>query len=414
MILFFLTSGLFLGWSLGANDASNVFGSAVGSRMITFRKAAIIASIFVILGAVIQGAGASQTLGKLGAVNALGGSFTVALAAAVTIYMMTKFALPVSTTQAIVGAIIGWNFFTGNSTDSKTLSQIVVTWISGPVIGAVFAVLLYILLKKFKRVAKIHLIRFESYIKTGLLIVGAFGAYSLGANNIANVMGVFIPAFNLQDLDLVIFSLNSNQQLFLLGGIAIAIGILTYSKKVMETIGGNIVELSSEAALVVVLAQALVLFIFSSSGLSNLFVRVGLPPIPMVPVSSSQVIVGCVLGIGLYSGVRNINFRILGEIALGWLATPIASGLLAFFSLYFMKNIFNIEVGGKKVVIPGAGEQLSNSVIYGGSDVSLMIKYILLGLLIFGTLGIVYFLLLERMKKRDLRKSEERFWMNIK
>jgi PiT family inorganic phosphate transporter len=414
MILFFLTSGLFLGWSLGANDASNVFGSAVGSRMITFRKAAIIASIFVILGAVIQGAGASQTLGKLGAVNALGGSFTVALAAAVTIYMMTKFALPVSTTQAIVGAIIGWNFFTGNSTDSKTLSQIIITWISGPVIGAVFAVLLYILLKKFKRAAKIHLVRFESYIKTGLIIVGAFGAYSLGANNIANVMGVFIPAFNLQDLDLGIFSLNSNQQLFLFGGIAIAIGILTYSKKVMETIGGNIVELSSEAALVVVLAQAFVLFIFSSSGLSNLFVRIGLPPIPMVPVSSSQVIVGCVLGIGLYSGARNINFRILGEIALGWLATPIVSGLLAFFSLYFIKNIFNIEVGGKKVVTPGSGEQLTNSVIYGGSDVSLMIKYILLGLLIFGMIGIIYFLLLERMKKRDLRKSEERFWMNIK
>ena len=120
------------------------------------------------------------------------------------------------------------------------------------------------------------------------------------------------------------------------------------------------------------------------------------------------------LGIGLYSGVRNINFRILGEIALGWLATPIASGLLAFFSLYFMKNIFNIEVGGKNVIIPGSGEQLSNSVIYGGADVSLMIKYILLGLLIFGTIGIVYFLMLERMKKRDLRKSEERFWMNIK
>ena len=112
--------------------------------MVTFRKAAVIASVFVILGAVIQGAGASHTLGKLGSVNALGGSFTVALAAAITIYVMTKFALPVSTTQAIVGAIIGWNFFTGNSTDGSTLSQIVVTWISGPVIGAVFAVLFYI------------------------------------------------------------------------------------------------------------------------------------------------------------------------------------------------------------------------------------------------------------------------------
>lgn len=66
MIILFLTSGLFLGWSLGANDASNVFGSAVGSKMVTFRKAAIIASIAVIIGAVVQGAGASHTLGKLG------------------------------------------------------------------------------------------------------------------------------------------------------------------------------------------------------------------------------------------------------------------------------------------------------------------------------------------------------------
>jgi PiT family inorganic phosphate transporter len=51
MILLFLTSGLFLGWSLGANDASNVFGSAVGSKMVSFRRAAVIASLFVILGA---------------------------------------------------------------------------------------------------------------------------------------------------------------------------------------------------------------------------------------------------------------------------------------------------------------------------------------------------------------------------
>jgi PiT family inorganic phosphate transporter len=328
--------------------------------------------------------------------------------------MMTKFALPVSTTQAIVGAIIGWNLFTGNSTDSKTLSQIVATWVSGPIIGAVFAILFYLILKKFKRSAKIHLIRFESYIKTGLIIVGAFGAYSLGANNIANVMGVFIPAFNLQDLNLGLFSLNSSQQLFLLGGIAIAIGIITYSKKVMETVGGNIVELSSEAALVVVLAQSLVLFIFSSSGLSNLFVRIGLPPIPMVPVSSSQVIVGCVLGIGLYKGARNINFRILGEIALGWLATPIASGFLAFFSLFFMKNIFGINVGGQKVSTSGVADQINDSVIYGGADVSGIIRYILLGLLIFGTIGISYYLLLERKKKIDLQKSEEKFLRNIK
>jgi len=411
MILFFLTSGLFLGWSLGANDASNVFGSAVGSKMVSFRRAAIIASIAVILGAVIQGAGAAHTLGKLGAINALGGSFTLALAAAITIYVMTKFSLPVSTTQAIVGAIIGWNLFTGNNTDSGTLSKIVATWISGPILGAVFAVLLYILITKIKRASKIHLITFESFIRTGLIVVGAFGAYSLGANNIANVMGVFVPAFNLQDLDLGLFTLSSSQQLFLLGGLAIAVGILTYSKKVMETIGGNIVELTSEGAMVVVLAQSLVLFIFSSSGLSNLFIKIGLPPIPMVPVSSSQVIVGCVIGIGLYKGARNINFRLLGEIALGWLATPLMSGLLAFFSLFFMKNIFNVNVGYK---ITEATQSVGMQAVTTDANMSEIIRYFLLGILIAGTLVIIYFYFLERKRTREIRLSEEKFWKNMK
>ena len=414
MILFFLTSGLFLGWSLGANDASHIFGSAVGSKMVTFRKAAIIASVFFILGAVIQGSGTSHTLDKLGSVNAIGGSFTLALAAAITIYMMTKFALPISTTQAIVGAIIGWNFFTGNHTDSKTLEKIVLAWIAGPVIGAVFAVLLYIAVKKFKNSAKIHLIRFESYIKTGLILVGAFGAYSLGANNIANVMGVFVPAFHLANLDLGIFTLNSNQQLFLLGGLAVASGIITYSWKVMQTIGSNILELSSEAALVVVLAQSLVLFIFSSTGLSNLIVKTGLPPIPMVPVSSSQVIVGCILGIGLYKGARNINFKVLGEIGLGWIISPLASGLLTFFLLFFMKNIFGINVGTKTGESAGASDVTSNLTAYGQNDVSGIIKYLLMGLLIFGTIGIIYYVLLENKKRREMQRSEEKFWKNMK
>jgi phosphate/sulfate permease len=223
-------------------------------------------------------------------------------------------------------------------------------------------------------------------------------------------MGVFTPAFSLQELDLGLFVLNSNQQLFLLGGIAIAVGVLTYSKKVMETIGGNIVELTSEAAMVVVLAESLVLFIFSSSGLSDFFVRLGLPPIPMVPVSSSQVVVGCVIGIGIYKGVRNINFRLLGEIAAGWLATPLMSGLLAFFSLFLIKNIFNIEIGHKTA----AGETANPQAIAAGNDMSGIFKYLLIGILVSGIIIAIYYLLLERKKNSDLRKSEERFWKYLK
>lgn len=344
MTLLFITSGLFLGWSLGANDAANIFGSAVGSRMITFRKAAIVASVFVILGAVLQGSGTSDTLGKLGAVNAIGGSFTVALAAAITVYSMTKSSLPVSTTQAIVGAIIGWNIYTGNATDAITLTQIVTTWISGPILGGTFAVLLYILLKWYKRRAGIHMIRFESYIRNGLIIAGAFGAFSLGSNNIANVMGVFVPAVELPGINLGFITIGSGQQLFFLGGIAIALGIITYSKRVMETVGSGIFELSSEAALVVVLSQSLVLFLFSSVALSNLLGNIGLPSIPLVPVSSSQVVIGSILGIGLYKGARNMNYKMLGGIALGWVATPVIAGLVSFLSLFFVENVFEITI----------------------------------------------------------------------
>ena len=254
---------------------------------------------------------------------------------------------------------------------------------------------------------------FESYIKTGLLIVGAFASYSLGANNIANVMGVFVPAFNLDDLDLGIITLSSAQQLFLLGGLAIAAGIMTYSKKVMETVGSNIVNLTSEAALVVVLAQSLVLFIFSSSTLSGFLVQLGLPPIPMVPVSSSQVIVGCVIGIGLYRGARNINFRLLGQIATGWISTPLLAGFLSFFSLFFIKNIFNIDVGYK--IISASFKETRSAVTEPRLwNISEVFKYVILAAIITGLIAVVYYYLLERKRQSELRKSEEWFWKNIK
>jgi len=349
MILFFLSSGLFLGWSLGANDAANVFGSAVGTKMISFKKAAIIAGIFVIIGAVVQGAGTSQTLDSLGSINALAGSFTVALSAAITVFFMTKFKLPVSTTQAVVGAIIGWNFYTGSTTDINSLTKIVTTWVAGPIIGAVFAILLYLAVKWILKKTKPHLIKLDAILRYLLFVVGAFGSYSLGANNIANVMGVFLSAAPKTPIDLILFELSGVQQLFLLGGIAIAIGIFTYSRKVMERVGNSIVQLSSEAALVVVLSHSLVLFIFSSQSLSNLFVSIGLPPIPMVPVSSSQVIVGAIIGIGLLKGGRGIKFDVVGEISIGWVTTPIIAGVFAFFALFFVNNVFKLEVYHKTV-----------------------------------------------------------------
>jgi len=344
-VLIFLSSGLFLGWSLGANDAANVFGTAVGSRMVRFTTAALICGVFVVLGAFVSGTGAAQTLGKLGAVNALGGSFMAALAAGLTVYWMTKLGLPVSTSQAIIGSIIGWNLFSDSYTDISSLLKILSTWIICPLLSGVIAALLFTLAKIYVRKIGVGLIRIDGYTRLALILAGAFGAYSLGANNIANVMGVFVPVAPFPDLQFgQDFSVSSAQQLFLVGGLAIAIGVFTYSKRVMMTVGSELMTLTPLAAWVAVMSHSIVLFLFASERLEQLLANMSLPTIPLVPVSSSQAVVGAVIGIGMLQGGREIQWPRIYGIVRGWVITPVISCLLCFVGLYFLQNVFQQEV----------------------------------------------------------------------
>jgi len=344
-VVIFLLGGLFLGWSLGANDAANVFGTAVGTRMVRFKTAAIVCSLFIILGAVISGSGTTETLGKLGAINALPGAFAACVAAGLSVYIMTKFGLPVSTTQAIVGAIVGWNLYTGSSTNIKVLLTILSTWILCPIIAALIAMLFFILTKKLLKKTTWHILRLDAYTRTALLIAGAFGAYSLGANNIANVMGVFVPIAPFADIQLGSFlTFSSKEQLFLLGGIAIAVGVFTYSKKVMFTVGNDLLKLSPVAAFIVVIAHSIVLFLFASQGISHFLNSIHLPAIPLVPVSSSQAIVGAVIGIGILKGGKEVQWNIAGKITIGWFLLPVIAALISFVVLFVLQNIFNQTV----------------------------------------------------------------------
>lgn len=339
-VLFFLSSGLFLGWSLGANDAANVFGTAVGTRIISFRKAALICSVFLILGAVISGAGASHSLGALGSITSLAGAFTAALSAAISAAAMTRAGLPVSTSQAVVGSIIGWNLFRGLETDMTLVRKIALTWILCPVLSALFAVVIFLAVRAWMHKVPSSIVKQDRRNRMILILAGAFGSYALGANNIANVMGVFVNALSPKQINLAFFSLNGTQQLFLLGALAISAGVFTYSKRTMMTVGTKIYTLSPTAASIAVISHSLVLFIFSSTALRDLLVSWNLPPLPLVPVSSSQAIVGAVFGIGIAKGGRNLRWPVLTKIFTGWMITPVISALLCFVLLYIMQNVF--------------------------------------------------------------------------
>jgi len=343
-ILIFLSSGLFLGWSFGANNAGNVFGTAVGSKMVSFKVAAVVTSIFLILGSYLSGAGATLTLGRLGSVNEIGGSFIVALAAAVAIFWMTKLNLPVSTSQSIVGSIIGWNFFSGSITDYESLMKIVSSWMIAPVISGVFAVLVYIMVKRLLGRIKIHILFLDFYNRIGLIIVGGFGAYSLGANNIANVMGVFVPVAPFRPINTYIGTISGSEQLFIIGGIAMAVGVFTYSAKVMQTVGNSIIRLTPITALVVVFSSSSVLFLFSSQNFEHFLATHGLPTVPLVPIASAQAVIGAIIGIGLYQGGGGMNFKLLGKIASGWITAPVLACVISFVSLFIIQNVFNQPV----------------------------------------------------------------------
>ena len=244
----------------------------------------------------------------------------------------------------IVGAIVGWNFYSGRPTDLSIVSKIVSTWVICPVLAGILATLIYFLVRSLIKYSKIHLIRQDLYTRIGLIVAGAFGAYALGANNIANVMGVFVDSAPFQNLKIGSLTFNPEQILFFIGGIAVSSGIFSYSHKIIKTIGNGLMRMSPIVAWIVVVSQSLVLYMFASEKLENFLLSNGLPALPLVPVSSSQAVIGAIIGIGLAKGGRSISWSILGHIALGWIFTPIMAALLCFISLFFLENVFNLVV----------------------------------------------------------------------
>lgn len=343
--LFFLSSGLFLGWSLGANDASNIFGTAVGTKMLKFGTAAVIASIFLVLGAVLSGQNTAETLNALGEVNSLPAAFTVSLSSALAVIMMLKSGITVSISQAIVGGIIGWNVYNHRPTDTDTLTNICATWIFCPVISGFIAVSLYMCVKKIMHHSKMHILWQDLLVRIGMILTTALGGFALGANNMANVVGVFIDSNVFEPLKLgKIYTFSSVQVLFLLGGVAACIGIFTYSQKAIKTVGKNVVSFSPMVAWIVILSQSLVLILFSSTSLEHFLLSMNLPTLPAVPVSSTQAVIGAIVGIGLAKGGKGIKWGLVLRIVSGWVASPVIAFILSFISLFFMENVFKQTV----------------------------------------------------------------------
>lgn len=300
MILGYL-GGFFLGTTLGANDSANVFGTAVGSKMIKYRSAAFLAALFVFLGALFQGAEGVETLSNMSSQSMKTATATV-YAAAATVTLMTLLKLPTSTSQAVVGAIIGVGLMRGEARFDG-LGKVIICWIGTPIGALIFYILFDKVFRKLLSLYNPSIFSLDLLLRSGLLICGCYGAYALGANNAANVAAVFVGEDML-----------TARTASILGGAGIAFGVLTFSKPVMMTVGKGIIKMDAFSAFTAVLSHAVTVHIFAMIG---------------VPVSSSQAIVGAVLGISIVKGVQVIRFRVLRNVVIAWVATPICAGTIA-------------------------------------------------------------------------------------
>ena len=159
--------GLYMAWSIGANDAANSMADAVGSKSIRIGWALFAAGICEFAGAVLVGSHVTDTVRKgivtpeaiaqipgLQATEAAAllaiGMASALLAAAVWLHVATWMSMPVSTTHSIVGAVAGFGIVAAgwNAVDWGKIGQIVVSWFISPVVGGVLAFILFKLISR--------------------------------------------------------------------------------------------------------------------------------------------------------------------------------------------------------------------------------------------------------------------------
>jgi len=330
------------------------------------------------------------------------GMLAAMLAAAIWLMVASTRGWPVSTTHTIIGAIVGFAVV-GLGMDAVNwgkIGSIVASWLVSPLIGGTIALLLMISIRKlilnaekpfekaklwgpvyvflvgwivglvtlFKGLKhlKLELTGMQSLVAATVIgIVLAFigkllinrvkvdeeadkeyhyasvekvfvplmmftaaaMAFAHGSNDVANAIGPLAAVVSIvqsggevaQKADLPIWIL-------VLGGVGIVIGLATLGYRVMETIGTKITELTPTRGYCATLAAATTVVLASKTGL---------------PVSTTQIAVGAVMGVGLARGVGAIDLRVVGGIILSWFVTLPAGGILAALFFFLFKGMFS-------------------------------------------------------------------------
>ena len=123
-MFFAIIPAVVFGWALGANDAANVYGTAVTSGLVKYRLAVVLSAIFILIGALLEGSRGLETISSVSSQTLITASVST-IGAAISMTLMTYLGIPSSSSQAMMGAILGIGIL--NSTvDWSVLTKVVI------------------------------------------------------------------------------------------------------------------------------------------------------------------------------------------------------------------------------------------------------------------------------------------------
>lgn len=395
-----------MAWGIGANDVANAMGTSVGARALTVAQAVLVACIFEFAGAYLAGGEVTATI-REGIIDAtiigetpellVFGMLASLLAAGVWLLIASYFGWPVSTTHAIVGAIVGFAAV-GIGVDAiqwPKVASIAASWVISPVIAGTISFLLFTSVKKLilqtenpfmsaKRYVPFYmfltafLVSMVTFVK-GLKHVGVSltTSQSIAWSLVFALIVALIGTLLLQRVDnttrekngamfdgverifAILMVLTACAMAFAHGSndVANAIGPLAAIVSVIQS-GGEIaakslvppwILLIGASGIVIGLAMLgfrvmmtvgrAITELTPSRGFAAELAAAGTVVIASgtgLPISTTHTLVGAVLGVGLARGIGAINLSVVGKIILSWIVTlPVGAGLsiLFFFAL---------------------------------------------------------------------------------
>lgn len=151
-------------------------------------------------------------------------------------------------------------------------------------------------------------------------------AFAHGSNDVANAIGPLATVFSIISTGGQLAS-KAEVPLWILflGSIGIVIGLMTYGSRVMETIGTKITPLTPSRGFAATLGAATTVVLASGTGM---------------PISTTHVLVGAVLGVGLARGIHALRMSVINKIFLSWLITLPVGAILSIIFFYIIKAIF--------------------------------------------------------------------------